>query len=137
MGTTINSEQDFPTLYKEAAAVCIKNNSAAVYNEDTEKFECETLLERGSCLRPNEQRILIERPDPYKLWPSCQERCDDVNPYKLPFRQPDGPCVSMGDQDVCENSEVVKPTFYGYGNCSKYNPGTNWNIWKKSENSNH
>ena len=106
-------------MYKEAAAVCIKNNSAAVYNEDTEKFECETLLERGSCLRPNQQRILIERPDPYKLWPSCQERCDDVNPYKLPFGQLNGPCVSMGDQDVCENSEVVKPTFYGYGNCSR------------------
>ena len=110
---------DFPTRYKKAAKECFQDNSAAVYNEDTDKFECETFLERGSCLRPNQWRILINRPDPYRWWPMCEERCDDSHPYKIPFGNLDGTCVLIGDQHECENSEVVRPTFYGYGKCGR------------------
>ena len=110
---------DFPTRYKKAAKECFQDNSAAVYNETTDKFECETFLERGSCLRPNKWRILINRPDPYRWWPMCEERCDDSHPYKIPFGNLDGTCVLIGDQHECENSEVVRPTFYGYGKCGR------------------
>ena len=112
---------DFPTRYKKAAKECFQDNSAALYNEDTDKFECETFLERGSCLRPNQWRILINRKDDpdYKLWPMCEKRCDDIHPYKIPFGDLDGTCVLIGDQHECENSEVVRPTFYGYGKCGR------------------
>jgi len=119
LSTAIKSQQDFPTRYKKAAKECFQDNSAAVYNEDTDKFECETFLERGSCLRPNQWRILINRPDPYRWWPMCQKRCDDSHPYKIPFGDLDGTCVLIGDQHECENSEVVRPTVYGYGKCGR------------------
>ena len=68
-------------------------------------------------MRENEWRILTNRPD-CKLWSICKRKCDESNPYKIPFLNLNGPCVLIGDPEVCENpNEVVIPTFYGYGEC--------------------
>ena len=110
---------DFPTRYQEAAKECFENSAAAVYDRESDTFTCETLLERGSCLRPNEHRILIPRPAPYNYWPSCQERCDDRNRYKLPFGNLNGACVRIGDSGPCRNNEVVRPSAQGFGTCGR------------------
>ena len=108
---------DFLARYQLAGEECAQNFSAAIFSDDGETYQCETLLERGSCLREYEWRILTNRPD-FKLWPECTRRCDRKNPYKVPFQDLNGPCVLIGDSDVCENpDEVVIPTFYGYGEC--------------------
>ena len=85
---------------------------------DSDTFTCETLLERGSCPRPNDRRILMER-GPSFYWPMCQERCDDINPYKIPFGNLEGECVRIGDSHPCPNNEVVRPSPFGFGTCGQ------------------